>query len=171
MNEVELLQLCEIFKRHNLINSVFVIAKDEIHTVKVNRLPCAIIQNTCTRNGYGLKHWIVHVIYRYNGITFLDTFDSLGKNHKIKLGMVEVVHRNLNKFDIQSNSPSNICGLYCLWFIFIRLYNTSTCFNFSTLTNKAKNDKLVSLFYKKLIVFQKKTGFYSSVFEIRISCI
>lgn len=34
MNEVELLALCDIFKRHGILNDAFVIAKDELHTIK-----------------------------------------------------------------------------------------------------------------------------------------
>lgn len=95
-----------------------------------------------------------------NGYAHIDTFNSLGKPHKIKkLGLQNSVHRNVNKFVIQSNSPSNICGLYCLWFIFIRLCNRNTTFNFSKLVDKARNDKLVSLFYKKMILFQNKQDF------------
>ncbi len=156
MNEHELRELCNIFKRVNIIKDFFVVAKDEVKNVKIKYLPSAIIQNTSSRDGIGPAHWIVHVVYRKKENTYVDTFDSTGKSHKIKIGLSNSIHKNVNNFQIQATLPSNICGIYCIWFIFARTICPNTQFNFTIINNTARNDKVVSDFYQKIIKYQNK---------------
>lgn len=163
MNEHELGSLCKIFLKHRLIKEYFVVASDELKQVSIKKTPCVVIQNTSSRNGSERKHWVVHVVFQINKKKAVHTFDSSGSAHTFTPKVRNYVHLNVNKYTIQAYKPSNICGLYCVWFVFIRLVNTNMRYDFSCLKNKEINDLRVTKFYRKLVLFQDKKDFIRRV--------
>lgn len=164
MNEYELNELCELFRKNKLIKEYHVIARNELTTTIVKSFPCAIIQNTSTRNGDGNKHWIVHVLYKIKKKKIVNTFDSMGNKFKFSVNIGRRTHKNVNQQQIQCFYPSNICGLYCLWFVFIRLVCLQRKYNFKLLSNLPLNDKFVSVFYSNVLHFQLRKDFIEKVY-------
>lgn len=93
-----------------------------------------IICNTSNANDLG-EHWFV--IYR-NGNT-VECFDSLGINsEKLLRFNTKITFRGAKKLkynitQVQSSSTST-CGLFCVFFIYQRFYNTDL--NFTELLNE-----------------------------------
>lgn len=170
MNEYELAEFCNLFLKHKLLQQYFIVASDELARVKITKLPCVIIQNTSTRNGRERKHWIVHIVFRLNRKTLVQTFDSVGGKHIFTPKIKKFTHKNVNKYNIQANTPSNICGLYVVWFAFIKLIHLKKRYDFSKLCKRETNDLFVTTFYRKIILFQSKKDFvkriYASAFQM-----
>lgn len=168
MNEFELSDLCQLFFKRKLLKQYFIVASDELQHVKCKRFPCIIIQNTSSRIGTERKHWIVHVLFKVNSKINAYTFDSSGGYHKLNIKLKGVVHKNVNKYPIQANKPSNICGLYCVWFTFIRLFNKRKRYSFSSLKCQEMNDRNVTNFYRKLVLFQNRKDFFTRLYPFAL---
>lgn len=162
MDENELTYLLDCICYDSNVNSK-VIAADEFHTVRYDRLPLYLIVNVSKRNEESnVGHWYVLNAYRArnNGIIF-DYWDPLGyepSDYNLSIPFhVRVVSRRA----IQLES-SDSCGKYCLAYILARLkglqpLEIAECL--FSVNNKVENERRVEKFVRQIFrQCQKKTS-------------
>lgn len=153
MNTIE---LRKIIQCDQVLNKVFIgiFASNQLnHTVR--KKPTAMIVNTdpTTRPG---QHWVA-MYFDTNGT--VDYFDSYGLTlyvpEFIKFMNRNSIRINYNNVRLQS-SESEVCGIYCLYFLYFRVRNFSMSnivhrFNLSDFLH---NDKMVCKFINKQFRFR-----------------
>ncbi len=126
-----------------------VCASDQLDLVKENDF--AVISNIQNSNEEGL-HWVC--FYKTRDMKFVEFFDSIG-NDVASYG--ESFVKFINKFpgvrqcsiQFQSNT-SDVCGKYCLWFLFNRRKGISYEKILQLLSkDKTQNDNMIRRFMEK----------------------
>ena len=123
------------------------IAQDNLVSIKHIKTPFSIIVNTDTSNKPG-KHWIAIYINKYR----IEIFDSLGfnPNHwsKPPTYLIKFIQKYLYARRLTISKPiqfpfSNLCGLYCIYFILYRRYYTIRSSQNLFTDNYATNDQIL----------------------------
>jgi len=109
--------LKEILKASR-IKKAYVIASDETKTLNFQDLPIVICQNNERKNENG-AHWVSYFVYKKKSKVVVEFFDSLGKQPKDHGLEFPFPVNKYNPVKLQCNQ-SNVCSLYCIFFLWQR---------------------------------------------------
>jgi len=94
--------------------SYYVIAANEINTVKYSKFPIAIIQNTDPIGKAG-KHWLAYWIESEDDCEYFDSFGNpVTKYIHVTSPNYEIVKENCT---VLQSAHSQVCGFHCLFFL------------------------------------------------------
>jgi len=129
-------------------------AQDQLKHLIIRSLPVSLIVNFDYSSSKG-SHWVAIRIDRKR----LEIFDPLGFNVRrwpnIPIYLIDFLHkfaihrRVLISREIQPQR-SSLCGFYCIFFIYFRIFNSfADCTNIFSI-NLYKNDYILTDFFNKL---------------------
>lgn len=125
-----------------------VIAADEFDKVLIKKFPFFVIFNESPRSHSG-THWCVALFKSRNSRIECHIFDSIGVLMKKKKIDFNFVINSENLQQLQSNY-SNVCGMWCLYWVYCKLANVSNDTFLSQFTQDYEtNDKIVIKFGKR----------------------
>lgn len=145
-------QLIAFLKNDKYAKKVFcgVYALDILPIIKVKK-PCAFIVNN-EKSSLPGEHWFSIYVPKHGPIEYFDSYGLKPLNSEI----YDFIKMNGNKFiynkmQIQ-NQSSNLCGLYCVFFLYLksRNYTLKQTMKFFT-NNLIKNDLMLKSLFKKLL--------------------
>lgn len=126
-----------------------VIAADEFHTLSFKKFPLFVVFNESIRSSDG-SHWCVALFKKkHHGVECL-LFDSYGvPMHHKKINFNYAIHHE-NVRQLQSDF-SNVCGLWCLFWVQSQLNNTNTDKMITLFSSDLEeNDKVITRFGTRL---------------------
>lgn len=153
MNEFLLRKLTNKLVTFGIVQDVSIVERHGLCAVRSKVFPNAIIQNTnCRKNQTSVGHWVCMFSNKRNNVVYNMFYDSFGKDYR-KYDITLPVKCHTVNFIQHQPDDSNLCALYCLFFItssavdknfdktLHRLFNTKIL---------KHNDKLMLEFYNIL---------------------
>ena len=128
-------------------NFIGVYAQDEIKNLSISKFPSYLIINLDSRFSKG-SHWLAVGIFRDH----IEIFDSLGFNifawpkipcHLLNFLLKFSVGRNVIVSKRLQSDESNMCGLYCIFFILAKISLRFSQIQRLFCSNFRQNDKIL----------------------------
>jgi len=140
---------------HSLVKKYKVLARDQLSLINFTNLPLALIVNCSDSNSKG-SHWISFYIYKIGYEIVGDYFDSYN-NLLSRYNIIPPFSIRHHSSKVLQSSNSIVCGLYALFFIYVRSRGKSLKYFESRFgLNLLNNDKKIRFYYKFLS--RLKTG-------------
>lgn len=157
---------------------IVVISSKSINQFKVRAPVTLLVVHISPSYNNSIGHFICILLRSRNNLLIAEYFDSLGRSIDYYLTNFKIPI-NFNWSRKIQNPESNLCGIYILYFTYVRFNQYCSCFlptlsqslfknTFST--NMLKNDTKMLIFYKRLLSQSLPVRSIASSDEI-VSCV